>query len=1029
MAEAKLTLGFNPDHFSFYNPFGAFTADASLKLPGLAGKGDDTIIAGGSRSLSVNIAAGGEGDDTLSGGGRLFNFNVLFGNQGDDWLFGDGGFNAIFGGEDDDYIEGGFGGNILFGDTLSLPVLDLAALQDWKIVFGTGLTPLGAGNDTIQGGSGAADLIVGGHGNDDIDAGDSYLNLVFGDAVSLGAGVQVDLAALIYTWDPNQALSVFSPFTLSGAGQDTIAGGSEIDVIFGGGGKDEIQGHEGYFDILMGNGGEDTIYGGRKGIGFSLGPDGFNAIIGGDDSDELYGGDEGNVIFGDSMQTEWSIPVDLWELMQGNLSLTAGIRPAGRGDDTIAGGTGNDLIVGGDGNDRIDTGDGYNLALGDGFFVQGSLAVSLAHLPQLASNPAAVLDFGVDLGLEGDGQDSIQGGLQADLFFGGDGEDTLRGSGSIDALFGNDGGDVLFGGEGVDYLRGGEGVDCLHGDSGVDFHFGGAWGDGFNFDQPGWEMIPFLATDFDPSTGDHHGCNAVMLNSWVISEDDSVTLVGQFASTWPRQFSEVQIDWADGSTSLVTVDPVTRTFSEYHQYLDDDPTGTDWDDYEVTVYPPPGSVAPPPNLALRSTIVTVYNVDPVIDTIDVTPAVIYEGDVTTLSGSFSDVGTLDDHRLDVDWDDNQVDLFVLVDQTAHTFSTQHRYLDNKNPDPLMDPPNDFIINAILIDDDRGSHLRTKTVTVRNVPPVIHDMTLDEANIFEDDVASLTVTFSDAGILDRHDVEVDWGDGTTTAVPSAPASGQRDVILSHQYLDDDPTDTLFDTYPILITVTDEDGDSDVSVTGVTVFNLDPVFADLSLDSFDVDENGFVTLFGTVFDVGTLDTHRVEIYWGDGTVEPVVPLVPGNRSFSRTHRYLDDDPTGTPSDPYVIDLLVTDDDMGFTTEALILTVHNVDPAIESLTLDAAVIRESDEVTLTGLFSDPGSWDFHSVHVEWGDGESTDLDLDPGARIFTVPHRYLDDDPSGTLWDEYAINVEISEAGAHNTLIAFLWRKSFSNNRAYA
>jgi hypothetical protein len=110
--------------------------------------------------------------------------------------------------------------------------------------------------------------------------------------------------------------------------------------------------------------------------------------------------------------------------------------------------------------------------------------------------------------------------------------------------------------------------------------------------------------------------------------------------------------------------------------------------------------------------------------------------------------------------------------------------------------------------------------------------------------------------------------------------------------------------------------------------------------------------------------------------------------------------------VIALRVTDDDRGFATKALLVTVHNVDPAIESLELDAAVIRENDEVLLTGGFSDPGSLDLHSLRVDWGDGESTDLDLDPGARGFSVPHRYLDDDPSGTPWDEYLIHVELSD-----------------------
>ena len=34
----------------------------------------------------------------------------------------------------------------------------------------------------------------------------------------------------------------------------------------------------------------------------------------------------------------------------------------------------------------------------------------------------------------------------------------------------------------------------------------------------------------------------------------------------------------------------------------------------------------------------------------------------------------------------------------------------------------------------------------------------------------------------------------------------------------------------------------------------------------------------------------------------------RQLQRTHQYLDDNPTGTPSDVYTIDVTLTDDDTG-------------------------------------------------------------------------------------------------------------------------
>jgi hypothetical protein len=97
----------------------------------------------------------------------------------------------------------------------------------------------------------------------------------------------------------------------------------------------------------------------------------------------------------------------------------------------------------------------------------------------------------------------------------------------------------------------------------------------------------------------------------------------------------------------------------------------------------------------------------------------------------------------------------------------------------------------------------------------------------------------------------------------------------------------------------------------------------LSATSVDENQSTTLTGTITDPGTLDTFTLVVNWGDGSPVDVYNYPAGTTSFSETHQYLDDDPTGTPSDDYTIDVTVTDDDTGSDTASITLTVANVSP----------------------------------------------------------------------------------------------------------
>src|SRR5207253_3254508 len=59
-----------------------------------------------------------------------------------------------------------------------------------------------------------------------------------------------------------------------------------------------------------------------------------------------------------------------------------------------------------------------------------------------------------------------------------------------------------------------------------------------------------------------------------------------------------------------------------------------------------------------------------------------------------------------------------------------------------------------------------------------------------------------------------------------------------------------------------------------------------------------------DGGSADTHTVTIDWKDGSPLTSVALSAGVYTFSASHQYLDDNPTGTPSDTYTVRVRVLD-----------------------------------------------------------------------------------------------------------------------------
>jgi len=215
--------------------------------------------------------------------------------------------------------------------------------------------------------------------------------------------------------------------------------------------------------------------------------------------------------------------------------------------------------------------------------------------------------------------------------------------------------------------------------------------------------------------------------------------------------------------------------------------------------------------------------------------------------------------------------------------------------------------------------------------------------------SETVTFNASSSYDPDGSIVtyfwDFGDGTN-------ATGE---ITTHIYTDDG-------TYTVTITVTDNDGLSDITSKGITVLNRPPI-ATFTESAETVYTSEPITFNAS--DSYDLDGSIVSYYWdfGDGT---------NATSIAVGHSYADDG-------NYTITLTITDDDEATDLASATKSVLNRPPA--------AIFTESATTALTGeiiYFDASDSYDpdgtINSYLWDFGDGIN--------AIGVVVDHAYVDD-----------------------------------------
>ena len=205
------------------------------------------------------------------------------------------------------------------------------------------------------------------------------------------------------------------------AGDDTVVGGLNKDLIYGNEGKDEINANDGD-DVVYGGIDDDTIHGGN-GLDFLFGEDG---------NDEIHGD-------------------------AGNDRIDGGI-----GADTMYGGLGDDIFWVDNVGDRVIENSGEGIDLVKTSLNDYVLADNVERL-ELIGNAQRGYGNSLDNLLLGHNNTN-----DSDTLSGGTGDDHIYGYGGNDRLDGQEGNDKVLGGDGNDWLDGQEGNDQLYGEEGAD---------------------------------------------------------------------------------------------------------------------------------------------------------------------------------------------------------------------------------------------------------------------------------------------------------------------------------------------------------------------------------------------------------------------------------------------------------------------------------------------------------------------------------------------------------------------------------
>lgn len=221
---------------------------------------------------------------------------------------------------------------------------------------------------------------------------------------------------------------------------------------------------------------------------------------------------------------------------------------------------------------------------------------------------------------------------------------------------------------------------------------------------------------------------------------------------------------------------------------------------------------------------------------------------------------------------NDTNGLFLIDVATGTLS---RIYYSGNPD---DPYNSY------------TSWGTMQITPKPIIAPISDTTLNEGDSY-----TFSGSFTDSS-SSSWTATVDYGDGS--GIQPLPLSGMN-FSLNHTYQDNG-------SYPITVTVSNNEGGMGTASATVTVENIAPQVQTITAPSQGIKVNTSVSVSAAFQDAGVLDTHTAVWDWGDNTTSSGnVTESSGSGTVSGQHVY-------TQAGFYTLTLTVTDKDGGVDTK---------------------------------------------------------------------------------------------------------------------
>lgn len=376
----------------------------------------------------------------------------------------------------------------------------------------------------------------------------------------------------------------------------------------------------------------------------------------------------------------------------------------------------------------------------------------------------------------------------------------------------------------------------------------------------------------------------------MIDEGDSATLIVEFADESALDVHTVTVQWGDGGETVRTLSPGARDVTINYIYLDDDdePPMTPQDTFEVRVTVTDDNG----NFVSGTDSIVVKNVAPSALVTELT-TMVSEGENARLVVRFADEGRIDRHTIVVDWGDG-TETERILSPGARDVTIDHLYRDD-NPSGTLEDIND--VSVTVTDDDGGSVTGFDSILVKNVDPVLSAMLPSTA--LEGEEVLLEGGFTDVGVDDTHKVTIDWGDDSEPDELNFEA-GDMLFNATHTFLADGP-------YTVEVTLEDDDGGTDTFTASILIDVDGPQDLVLALPDM-ITEDETAELIVTFRDSAVSEMHTFTIEWGDLSTPTMMdlPFILNGTTNTRTftHRYLDDNPTGTPEDTYTVTVTITD-----------------------------------------------------------------------------------------------------------------------------